>query len=250
MRGFSLKKAGMLRAAGKDIIMKKFSKLMFLLVMVTVLTGCSLFGSSKSEGAVVTTGATKVENTGKKPIVIYFAYSENIGDTSNMSVDAVTSASLHESTKNTEGNMQVLAQEIAKRTGADVFHIVVKEPYNPKFEIMRDRVVKELDTKATVPLKEKAPDLSQYSTVYFGTPVWHYTMPPAVSTFLKETDLSGKTVVPFGINRGSRLDAVLNPLKELQPKIKLADGFTVEARTANEETRKQVNAFLDKLLGK
>lgn len=230
--------------------MKKFSKLMFLLVMVTVLTGCSLFGSSKSEGAVVTTGATKVENTGKKPIVIYFAYSENIGDTSNMSVDAVTSASLHESTKNTEGNMQVLAQEIAKRTGADVYHIVVKEPYNPKFEVMRDRVLKEIDTKANVPLKDKAPDLSPYSTVYFGTPVWHYTLPPAVTTFLKETSLAGKTVVPFGINRGSRLGAVIDPLKELQPNIRLADGISVEARTANEDTRKQVNAFLDKLLGK
>lgn len=56
----------------------------------------------------------------------YFTYSENMGDTSGMSADAITSASV-EPTENAEGNLQVMAQFIQENTGADAFHIVVSD---------------------------------------------------------------------------------------------------------------------------
>lgn len=71
-------------------------------------------------------------------MVAYFAYSENMGDTSDMSVDAITSASVGP-TDNTEGNLQVIAQVIQENTGADVFHIVAVAPYDPEYEVMHDR---------------------------------------------------------------------------------------------------------------
>ena len=45
-------------------------------------------------------------------------------------------------------------------------------------------------------------DLSKYDEVILGTPVWWYTFAPAMHTFLKENDLSGKTVYPFATNGG------------------------------------------------
>jgi len=60
-----------------------------------------------------------------KTLVAYFAYSENMGDTSDMSLDAIASASLNASTSNTEGNLQIMAQEIQSQKGADVFHIII-----------------------------------------------------------------------------------------------------------------------------
>ena len=42
-----------------------------------------------------------------RALVAYFAYSENIGDTSDMTVDAIASASVG-STDNTEGNLQII----------------------------------------------------------------------------------------------------------------------------------------------
>ena len=35
-----------------------------------------------------------------------------------------------------------------------------------------------------------------------GTPVWWYTFAPAMHTFLKSQDWSGKTVYPFATNGG------------------------------------------------
>ena len=39
-----------------------------------------------------------------------------------------------------------------------------------------------------------------------GTPAWWYTMAPAVRSFLAQHDFAGKTVVPFMINGGSRME--------------------------------------------
>ena len=94
-----------------------------LFLLLAVLAGCGSTGSGTTSS-----GTALAEQTGKKPLVIYFTYSENIGNTSDMSVDAVTSASLHEPTENKEGNMQVMVKEIQEKTGADAFSILVQDP--------------------------------------------------------------------------------------------------------------------------
>lgn len=48
----------------------------------------------------------------------------------------VTLPSFFPSTDNTDGNLQVMAQVIAEETGADVFHILVEEPYDPDYSTM------------------------------------------------------------------------------------------------------------------
>ena len=45
-------------------------------------------------------------------------------------------------------------------------------------------------------------DLGKYDEVILGTPVWWYTFAPAMHTFLKKNDLSGKTIYPFATNGG------------------------------------------------
>lgn len=65
--------------------------------------------------------------------------------------------------------------------------------------------------------------------------------------FLKKADLSGKTVVPFGIHRGSGFSDNLNHIQALQPGIKMTDGFTIDAKAPNETVRTQFAAFLAKL---
>ena len=45
-------------------------------------------------------------------------------------------------------------------------------------------------------------DLAQFDTIILGAPVWWYTFAPAMHTFLKNTDLSRKTIYPFATNGG------------------------------------------------
>lgn len=212
------------------------------------IMGCGALSATAPEAGQKNPVKT-VQAQGKKPLVVYFTYSENI-DTTGMSADAITSASMHGVNKNKEGNMQVMVQEIQKRTGADVYPIVVKDLYAPKFEDMTQKAKADIQQKKVTPLKNPLPDLSQYDVVYFGTPVWWYTLPAPVSTFLKQANLAGKTIVPFGIHRGSGFSSNLDTIQEMQPKAKLTEGFTIDAGTPNQEVRQKFDGFLDKLLEK
>lgn len=189
---------------------------------------------------------TAVATTGGNALVAYFAYSENIGDTSDMSVDAIASASVG-TTDNTEGNLQVMAQVIESSADADVFHIVVQEPYDPEYDVMHDRAIDEIDNEEFPALTESVENLDQYDVVYLGMPVWSGSLPRPVATFLRENDLSGKTIVPFGINLGSGFGSMISEIEELCPDATLVDGFTISARTANDEVREEFSQWLDEL---
>lgn len=176
-------------------------------------------------------------------LVAYFAYSENMGDTSGMSVDAITSASVGP-TDNTEGNLQVMAQVIQENTGADVFHIVVSEPYDPEYDVMRERAIDEMDDNTLPALTDRVENIEQYDVIYLGTPVWGGALPQPVVTFLTENDLSGKTIIPFGIHLGSRFGRMLNQIEELCPEATLAEGFTISASTSNDDVRAEFGEWL------
>lgn len=179
-------------------------------------------------------------------LVAYFAYSENMGDTSGMSVDAITSASVGQ-TSNTEGNLQVIAQVIQENTGADVFHIVAASPYDPEYDVMHDRAIDEQSNNARPALEAKIENLDQYDVIYLGTPVWGGSLPAPVLTFLDENDLSGKTIIPFGIHLGSGFGRNLSQIEDKYPSATLLDGLTVNARTDNDDVRAQAGEWLESL---
>ena len=197
----------------------------------------------KTESESIREETKQQDNSDEKVLVAYFTYAENIGDTSNMSVDAIASASIG-TTANTEGNLQVIAETIQQTMDADVFHIVVKEPYDADYATMRNRALNEISNNILPELKETVENLDQYDVVYLGTPVWSGSLPQPVVSFLTENDLTGKTVIPFGIHLGSRFGKMLEQIEELCPGSTLLDGFTVEAGTDNDEVRAEVIKWL------
>ncbi|MBQ7265721.1 MAG: hypothetical protein IJS61_06450 [Firmicutes bacterium] len=73
-----------------------------------VLSACAKSGNEISKTQNTNVVAENTMNNENKVLVAYFAYSENIGDTSAMNIDAITSASLNGDTKNKEGNFEVV----------------------------------------------------------------------------------------------------------------------------------------------
>lgn len=195
--------------------------------------------SSSDIEAVQTEGQTN-------RLIAYFAYSENMGDTSGMSVDAITSASVG-LTDNTEGNLQVIAQVIQENTGADVFHIVAVDPYDPEYDVMHDRAIDEQSNNERPALEAKIENLDQYDVIYLGAPVWGGSLPAPMLTFLDENDLSGKTIIPFGIHLGSQFGRNLSQIEDKYPSATLLDGLTVNARTDNDDVRAQAAKWLESL---
>ena len=97
-------------------IVKKYAAFLLVFMMTGMLTAC---GNSNTASQPNSTNAEiLLENESEesassqldgKALVAYFAYSENIGDSSDMEIDAVSSASLNRKTSNEVGNLQTMA---------------------------------------------------------------------------------------------------------------------------------------------
>lgn len=102
-----------------------------------------------------------------------------------------------------EGNTEYAAKEIAEGIGADILCIEPEKTYPTgafKKFIWGGKSAVMSETPA---LKPYSFDASQYDRVIFGFPVWAGNIAPPIRTFVKENDLSGKSVAAFACQGGS-----------------------------------------------
>lgn len=189
------------------------------------------------------TAATEDTNS-SNVLVAYFAFSENIGYTNAMGVDAITSASLNRHTDNTEGNLQVMAQAAVEATGGDLFSVIVTEPYNPEYNSMAGAAQEDQRNGKEFTFVNEIENLEQYDTVYIGIPVWWGKLPQPMVSFFESYDFSGKTIIPFGIHLGSRFGSMITEIRELEPQADVKDGFTISADTDNGKTLNEFKEYL------
>ena len=68
--------------------------------------------------------------------------------------------------------------------------------------INKEELYNYLDNNKQLLIEAYNINLDDYDEIIIGTPVWWYTISPVVVTFLKENDLSNKTIYPFATNAG------------------------------------------------
>ena len=121
------------------------------------------------------------------------------------------------------------AQELAGIIGADLYEIVPEQLYTDADLDWRDKKSRstiEMNDKNSRPaIKDGGKvDLSQYDVVYVGFPIWWYTAPTIINTFLEANDFTGKTIVPFATSGGSTIDKACKDLKAAYPQYKFGEG--------------------------
>lgn len=115
------------------------------------------------------------------------------------------------------GNTAQVAARIAEAAGADTFEIKAAQPYTPadlNYNDESTRATREQKGGTARPAMETpAPDMSQYDTVYLGYPIWWGRAPMILFTFVEESNLSGKTVIPFVTSASSDIGGSAEELK-------------------------------------
>ncbi|MDD3206674.1 MAG: flavodoxin [Lachnospiraceae bacterium] len=99
-------------------------------------------------------------------------------------------------------NTRMIAEKIQKVLGADLAEIQTAVPYTGSYNDIVEQGQDEVNKGFMPKLKELGISLDPYDEIILGTPTWWYTMAPAVLTFLKETDFTGKKVIPFQTHAG------------------------------------------------
>ena len=121
------------------------------------------------------------------------------------------------------------AKELAGIVGADLFEITPEKLYTTADLDWRDKKSRstiEMQDKSSRPaLKDGGKvDLSQYDVVYVGFPIWWYTAPTIINTFIEANDFTGKTIVPFATSGGSSIKQACKDLEAAYPKYKFGEG--------------------------
>lgn len=122
------------------------------------------------------------------------------------------------------GTTRAAAQQLAKELHADLFEIAPIEPYTTADLDWTDKTSRstiEMQDKSSRPaIKATVENMDQYDTVWIGFPVWWYTAPTIVNTFIEAHDLSGKMLNVFATSGGSGVEGSANDLKKAYPQYK------------------------------
>lgn len=123
------------------------------------------------------------------------------------------------------------ARRLAEAAGADIFEIKPEVPYTSAdldWTNKRSRSTVEMNDASSRPAIAALPEnLADYDTVFIGFPIWWYTAPRIIDTFVENCDLSGKTVIPFATSGGSGMGRTVSELKKLCPVANWKDGKVV-----------------------
>ncbi|MBR3557639.1 MAG: NAD(P)H-dependent oxidoreductase [Bacteroidales bacterium] len=116
-----------------------------------------------------------------------------------------------------------VAERLAKIANADLVEIVPEKRYTSADLDWRDKnsrsSVEMKDLNSRPAIANHIDNIADYQTVYIGFPIWWYTAPTIINTFIEAHDLSGKNVVLFATSGGSTIDKAAKDLQEKYPEI-------------------------------
>ena len=94
------------------------------------------------------------------------------------------------------GNTRVIAGQLQRRFGADLFEIRTAEPYPADYEETVARAERERDAAATPALAEGVADIGGYETVFLGFPIWGMALPAPVQDLPRDARPRGQDARP------------------------------------------------------
>ena len=122
-----------------------------------------------------------------------------------------------------------VAEKVAHAAGADLFEIKPEVAYTKadlNWMDKKSRSTLEMNDPSSRPaITGSVENMEQYETVVIGFPIWWYTAPTIIKTFLEAYDFSGKKIALFATSGGSGFG---NTVRNLQPCVDASTKFVSE----------------------
>lgn len=168
---------------------------------LTVLKALCLLSGCSNAQVPPAANKAQVPSTGKKILIVYLSRTNNT---------------------------KAIAEIIQKNTGGDLVSLELEKPYPEDYKATVDQVAKENESGFLPTLKTKIDGIENYDVVFVGFPTWGMQLPPPMKSFLRQYNLSGKTVVPFNTNAGYGVGSSLQTVKEFCPNSTVLEGFSIK----------------------
>ena len=144
------------------------------------------------------------------------------------------------------GRTAKVAEKLAAAMGADSYEIKPEVKYtkadlnwmNPK-----SRSSVEMNDKSFRPaIITGDVDVSGYSTIYLGFPIWWYVAPTLINTFLEAYDFAGKKIVLFASSGGSGFGNTVAELKPSAPNAEIIETNVLSGMLTDSKIRGLIEA--------
>ena len=136
------------------------------------------------------------------------------------------------------GATEAKAKDLARVVGAELYEIAPAVRYTSAdldWRNKKSRSSVEMNDKASRPaLEETEHDFSAYDVIYIGFPIWWYTAPTIINTFLETFDFSGKKIVLFATSGGSGIDRAVKDMRKQYPGLDITGGKLLNGKVTGD----------------
>ena len=162
----------------------------------------------------------------KKVLIAYFSHGgENLVD------DQIVDLGENGNTKIAASLLQKALEE--KGIRANLFEIEPLIPYDRSYEGTLARSRQEYEDGAAPLINDGPNGYEAYEVIFLGYPNWWGTLPAPIVSFLRDHDVSGKTLIPFVTHGGQRFLYSLEAIKKEAPAASIENGFAIAAPYMN-----------------
>ena len=188
-------------------------------------TAAQTTGASESESVSETTAAAETEATtetvaGKDILVVYFS-----------------------ATGTTKG----VAERIAAMENADLYEITAAQPYTSEdldYSDSNSRTTIEQNDKNVRPdISSDKLDLTGYTTIYIGYPIWWGEEPRIMDTFVESYDFGNIKMIPFCTSGGSGIGRSGTNLAENAGSGNWQSGERLQSSISDEDLADWINSY-------
>lgn len=132
------------------------------------------------------------------------------------------------------GHTRTVGKEIQALTHADMVEI---KPVIP-FPADHDECVRVAEKEAAENFRpeftaDMPANLGAYGVIFLGFPIWAYTMPMIVYSFLDKYHFAGKKIAPFSTHMGSGLADAPEQIARLCPQAEVLRGLAIRGSNAD-----------------
>ena len=133
-------------------------------------------------------------------------------------------------------NTKTIAEYIHSLVGGDMLRVTTKSPYPADYNetLQIARAERDNDERPELAVTISPEDMAKYDVIFLGHPIWFGTIPMAISTFLEQYDLSGKTIAPFCTHGRGGAGRSASDIAKLCPNATILQGFSTVGSSANQ----------------
>lgn len=147
------------------------------------------------------------------------------------------------------GTTGVAASRLAKTINADVYEITPEVPYTNADLDWRDKQSRssvEMNDKSSRPAISgaKVDNMDEYDTVFVCFPIWWYSNPTIINTFLESYNMTGKKIVLFATSGSSGFGSSVEDLEGSAPGASITEGYMLNGIKSDDELKAIAEKFL------